>query len=225
MSEWRTKSVEDFLKAVYLLQLQHGDKVSTKSLAEMLNITPPSVNDMIKRLSSEDMGALLEHEPYKGVQLSEQGRQIALQVIRRHRLLELFLHEILDYSWDEVHDEAERLEHAMSDRLEERIAAVLGDPQYDPHGDPIPDADGVIIARDLVPLAVLDAGHKTVVKRIIDQSEESLRHLAELGLVPDTQVEIIERSIPNDTVMILVGDAAQTISTKLAGKLMVARVG
>jgi len=225
LSEWRTKSVEDFLKAVYLLQLQHGDKVSTKSLAEMLNITPPSVNDMIKRLSSEDMGALLEHEPYKGVQLSEQGRQIALQVIRRHRLLELFLHEILDYSWDEVHDEAERLEHAMSDRLEERIAAVLGDPQYDPHGDPIPDADGVIIARDLVPLAVLDAGHKTVVKRIIDQSEESLRHLAELGLVPDTQVEIIERSIPNDTVMILVGDAAQTISTKLAGKLMVARVG
>src|SRR5262245_22761497 len=135
-----TRSVEDYLKTIYLLA-PAGGAVSTNDIAERLGLSAPSVSGMVKRLS--DMG-LLDHEPYRGVELTEQGRGSAIRMVRRHRLIEAYLVEFLGYSWDTVHDEAERLEHAVSDMLVERMAEALGNPRFDPHGDPIPSAEGVV---------------------------------------------------------------------------------
>src|SRR6267378_4404361 len=135
-----TRSVEDYLKAIYHLSSQ-GGFASTSDIAAMLEVSPPSVSGMVKRLSE---AGLIEHVPYRGVQLTSQGRRAALRMIRRHRLLEVYLTERLGYDWDGVHDEADRLEHAVSDELIERMAAALGQPRYDPHGEPIPTAAGDI---------------------------------------------------------------------------------
>lgn len=227
-AQWRTKSVEDFLKAMYLLQRQ-ATPVTTKRLSAALNITPPSVNDMIKRLAGLKDGddlfyhetPLLEHLPYKGAKLTPAGEQIALQIIRRHRLLELYLHDKLGYSWDEVHDEAERLEHAMSDMLEERIAAALGHPQFDPHGDPIPDADGVMRQRELIVLTELPIGTPAVISRIVDQTPESLRYLEKLGLTPSTELVVNEHILAADTISLDIDGNEQIISRTLARQIMV----
>jgi DtxR family Mn-dependent transcriptional regulator len=223
----RTRSVEDFLKAVYLLQ-QGETVVTTKALAAALDITPPSVNDMIKRLTggknaSPTGEALLEHLPYQGVRLSAAGERVALQVIRRHRLLELYLVERLGYTWDEVHDEAERLEHAMSPLLEARIAQALGNPEFDPHGDPIPSPEGVLTSRHLVSLLQLMPARPATILRIADQSEDSLRYLAQLGLTIGQAVRVLRHALPNDTIVITVAEdsEAQTISTGLASKIWV----
>src|SRR5437867_8645966 len=144
-----TRSVEDYLKAIYHLSSQ-GGFAATSDIAAMLDVSPPSVSGMVKRLS--EMG-LIEHVPYRGVQLTSQGRRAALRMIRRHRVLELYLTRTLGYDWDNVHNEAERLEHAVSDELIERMAAALGDPHYDPHGAPIPTAAGEIEETDLTSLA------------------------------------------------------------------------
>src|ERR671915_1785263 len=139
-SETLTRSVEDYLKAIYQLSPE-GRPASTSEIAHLLALSPPSVTGMVKRLSEQ---GLLEHVPYRGVQLTEEGRRAALRMVRRHRLIEAYLVEFLGYSWDTVHDEAERLEHAVTDTLVERMAAGLGHPTADPHGDPIPSADGSI---------------------------------------------------------------------------------
>ncbi|HEY6210475.1 MAG TPA: metal-dependent transcriptional regulator, partial [Gemmatimonadales bacterium] len=144
-----SRSVEDYLKAIYHLSSQ-GGFASTSDIAGMLEVAPPSVSGMVKRLSET---GLIEHVPYRGVQLSPQGRRAALRMIRRHRILELYLTQQLDYDWDGVHAEAERLEHAVSDELIERMAGSLGQPRYDPHGDPIPTAAGEIEEADLVTIA------------------------------------------------------------------------
>src|SRR6266498_2921791 len=149
-----TRSVEDYLKAIYHLSSQ-GGFAATSDIAAMLDLSPPSVSGMVKRLS--EMG-LIEHVPYRGVQLTSQGRRAALKMIRRHRVLELYLTRNLSYDWDSVHNEAERLEHAVSDDLIERMAASLGDPRYDPHGDPIPTATGDIEETELVSLADASVG-------------------------------------------------------------------
>src|SRR5262249_12102132 len=163
-TELRSKAVDDFLKAVYVLQQQdpeHGP-VPTNLLAQTLKISAPSVTDMVKRLAGleeekdrekdkkhkEGPVPLLEYEPYHGVKLSATGERIALEVIRHHRLIELYLVQALGYSWDEVHEEAERLEHHISEKLEARIAAALGNPKIDPHGDPIPALDGTVAERN-----------------------------------------------------------------------------
>src|SRR2546430_2112985 len=149
-----TRSVEDYLKAIYHLSSQ-GGFASTSDIAAMLEVAPPSVSGMVKRLSET---GLIEHVPYRGVQLSPQGRRAALRMIRRHRILELYLTQQLDYDWDGVHAEAERLEHAVSDELIERMAGSLGQPRYDPHGDPIPTAAGEIEEAELVALADAPVG-------------------------------------------------------------------
>jgi DtxR family transcriptional regulator, Mn-dependent transcriptional regulator len=233
--KWRTDSVEDFLKHVYLLEQQVAP-VPTTLLAQSLNIAAPSVTDMIKRLSSpeedqrerkekprEAMPQLLDYEKYKGVHLTEAGRLIALEVIRHHRLLELYLTEVLRYSWDEVHEEAEELEHHISERLEARIAEALGNPIVDPHGDPIPALDGTILAPDLVLLSDLKVNQRGEISRIVEQTPEMLRLLSDLGLIPGTTVYVLGRAPENDTVNLRFGDteASQTISTLVARKILV----
>ncbi len=186
-----TISVENYLKAIYHLEQRDGGRVKTKSIAGALDISLPSVTSMLKSLSADD---LVVYERYKGVTLSESGRLAALKVVRKHRLIELFLVSTLDYSWDEVHHEAERLEHAISDDLAARIESFLDFPQFDPHGDPIPAADGTLPSREAhaLPLSSLASGSMACLERVLDQDPELLRHLTRIGLVPGARVSILE---------------------------------
>src|SRR5215213_11102095 len=161
-AESLTRSVEDYLKAIYQLSPE-GRAASTSEIAHLLALSAPSVTGMIKRLSEH---GLLEHIPYRGVQLTQEGRRAALRIVRRHRLIEAYLVEFLGYSWDTVHEEAERLEHAVSETMVERMAAALGHPSVDPHGDPIPAADGSIEEHSFTPLAEVAVGDTVEVRRV-----------------------------------------------------------
>jgi DtxR family Mn-dependent transcriptional regulator len=185
----RTEAVEDFLKTVYKLERQQIP-VPTSLLANTLGIKPPSVTEMAKKLA--DSG-LLEYEKYKGLRLTEPGRRIALEVIRHHRLIEMYLTEALGYTWDEVHAEADRLEHVISEQFEARIAEALGHPVHDPHGDPIPRADGTVPYQELVSVADAPLNKPCIVHRIIDQSSDMLRYLSDIGLVPGAHVLVRSR--------------------------------
>jgi DtxR family Mn-dependent transcriptional regulator len=222
--EIRTKAVDDLLKAVYELQQQDVDNpVPTTSLAKVLNISAASVTDMIKRLADpvDDSEPLLLHKPYHGVHLTARGERIALEVIRHHRLIELYLVEKLGYAWDEVHAEAERLEHVISEKLEARMAAALGNPTFDPHGDPIPALDGTVPTPELILLAELQTGQNGIVSRITDQSSEALRYLSELGLVPGASVGVKSRSPLGDMLTVTISDTPHTISRSVARMVLV----
>src|SRR2546428_166782 len=184
-----TRSVEDYLKAIYHLSSQ-GGFAATSDIAAMLEVAPPSVSGMVKRLSET---GLIEHVPYRGVQLTSQGRRAALRMIRRHRILELYLTQHLGYDWGSVHAEAERLEHAVSDELIERMASALGQPQYDPHGDPIPTAAGDIEEAELVALADARVGTKLELRQVGTQDGARLRYFAEQGLTPGVLLTVSER--------------------------------
>ena len=184
-----TRSVEDYLKAIYRLSPE-GRPASTSDIAHLLELSAPSVTGMVKRLS--ELG-LLEHIPYKGVQLTPAGRRAALRMVRRHRLIEAYLVRFLGYGWDTVHAEAERLEHAVSDTLAERMAAALGHPAVDPHGDPIPAADGSIHELACTPLAAIAVGQTAEIRRVDERDSERLRYLAALGLVPGVVVTLLDR--------------------------------
>ena len=202
-----TRSVEDYLKAIYRLSAQ-GGFASTSDIACLLTLSAPSVSAMVKRLS--EMG-LIEHVPYRGVQLTAQGRRAALKMIRRHRLLELYLTRNLGYDWDDVHDEAERLEHAVSDDLIERMAAALGDPRYDPHGDPIPTATGDIEETELVSLADAGVGEELELRQVGTQDSARLRYLAEQGLVPGTRLMVTDRQPFNGPTTVRIESAADAV--------------
>lgn len=182
-----TVSVENYLKAIYHLEQQRHALVKNKEIAERLEISLPSVTSMLKALADE---GLVEYQRYKGVSLTATGRRQALNVIRKHRLIELFLVQTLDYTWDEVHAEAEQLEHAISDELAARIERALAYPSVDPHGDPIPSADGTIHRSEATPLAALQAGQGCCVERVLDQSPELLRYLKEVGVMPGAELTI-----------------------------------
>lgn len=188
-----TESIEDYLVTIYRLsRSQVDERVTTSAIAQALGVSAPSVTSMIqKKLTSFD---LVDYERHRGVTLTPLGERIALQILRHHRIVELFLAETVGLPWDQIHDEANRLEHAMSPVLVERIAALLGDPQVDPHGDPIPRKDGTIVRHGLEPLYSVPVGDEVQVSRIQDQSSDVLRYLSEIGLVPGTFVEIIERA-------------------------------
>jgi DtxR family Mn-dependent transcriptional regulator len=188
-SDALTRSVEDYLKAIYRLSPE-GRPASTSDIAHLLGLSAPSVSGMVKRLS--ELG-LLEHVPYKGVELTDAGRRAALRMVRRHRLIEAYLVEFLGYSWDAVHAEAERLEHAVTDTLVERMAAALGHPDVDPHGDPIPAADGSIHELAYTPLAEIAVGETVEVRRVDEREPERLRYLATLGLMPGAVVTLRDR--------------------------------
>jgi DtxR family Mn-dependent transcriptional regulator len=179
--------MENYLKVIYEVLEKH-ERATTSSIAERMGIAAPSVTAMIKRLADLKM---VTHEPYQGVALTEVGEKMALEVIRHHRLLELYLAEALGVPWDQVHDEAEKLEHAISEDLEDRIAAALGDPAFDPHGAPIPARDGTIERIEAVPLSEVGAGSRVVVVEVEDRDPELLRYLGELDLFPGTAVEVV----------------------------------
>ncbi|HEV2672034.1 MAG TPA: metal-dependent transcriptional regulator [Gemmatimonadales bacterium] len=184
-----TRSVEDYLKSVFHLTNQ-GGFATTSDIAEMLAVAPPSVSGMMKRLSET---GLIEHVPYRGVQLTPQGRRAALQMIRRHRILESYLTSKLGYDWGDVHVEAERLEHAVSEKLIERMADALGEPRYDPHGAPIPTAAGEIEETELLTLAETAVGATVILQEVGDENPARLHYLAEQGLTPGVRLSLIDR--------------------------------
>ena len=174
----RTRTTEDYLKAICMLE-QRAERVSTSALAARLRLADASITDMLKKLSGK---GLVRYERYRGVELTQAGRKVALKIMRRHRLWEMFLVKFLGFSWDQIHEEAERLEHVTSDLLEQRIDRVLGHPHVDPHGDPIPSADGVVKDHTLTTLAEASPGSVVVVTRVRDGSPEILRYMALLGI-------------------------------------------
>jgi DtxR family transcriptional regulator, Mn-dependent transcriptional regulator len=183
----KSKAVEDYLKTIY--ELSRGDNAATTSdIADRLEVSPASTSGMLKKLAGLN---LVTHEPYRGVRLTDAGRRIALEVIRHHRLIELYLHEALGVPWDEVHVEAERMEHVLSEELEARIDAALGHPTTDPHGAPIPSADLHVEHPDATPLAELSAGQAGVVTEVDDRDPALLRYAGELGLYPQTPIEVV----------------------------------
>ncbi|RJT06491.1 metal-dependent transcriptional regulator [Halococcus sp. IIIV-5B] len=200
-------TAEDYLKTVY--QLADGDEpVPTSAIADALDVTPPTVTATMKRLEGH---GLVEREEYKGVRLTEEGDLIALETIRHHRLLELFLAEHLGYDWTEVHDEADTLEHHISERLETELAAVLGDPTADPHGAPIPTADLEHTGADDDPLSEYGEGEHAVVTQVADTDPEILAYLSDAGLTPETELEVREVA-PFGMVTVLPEGREETVS-------------
>lgn len=185
-----SEAVEDYAKSIYALAGPGGAAVGTSALAERLGVSPGTVTAMLKRMA--EMG-LVEHERYHGATLTAAGERVALEVIRHHRLLESYLAEALGMPWDRVHDEAEVLEHYISEELEERIAEALGDPEVDPHGDPIPDRELDLEQGTTPSLAELEPGTKGVLARVSDSAPEMLRYLAERGIAPGDRLEVLER--------------------------------
>jgi DtxR family Mn-dependent transcriptional regulator len=185
-----TRAVEDYLKAIYKLQ-QDGAPATTNAIAEMMSLRAASVTAMLQELSKQGMA---HYTPYHGASLTDKGQAAALRVIRRHRLIELYLNQHLSVPWDRVHDEAERLEHVISPYLEERIDAALGYPRFDPHGAPIPSSAGVLPVQDLVPLTELPLDTPSVVRHVPDDDPDLLRYVDSLGLVLDATVRVTARS-------------------------------
>jgi DtxR family transcriptional regulator, Mn-dependent transcriptional regulator len=215
-----TQSVEDYLKAIYQLSPE-GRPASTSDIAHLLALSAPSVTGMVKRLSEH---GLLEHVPYRGVQLTEEGRRAALRMVRRHRLIEAYLVEYLGYTWDTVHAEAERLEHAVSDTMIERMADALGNPSVDPHGDPIPSADGSIQELACTPLSDIPVGETVEIHRVYESDPERLRYIASLGLRPGVFATVVDRQ-PFDDLVTLEGEGARhVIGRELGHALQCVRV-
>lgn len=182
------QAIEDYLKTIYTLA-EVESPVSTSRVAEARQVKAGSVTNMLQRLAKLN---LVNYEKHYGVTLTKAGEKIALEVLRHHRLIELYLIEALGFSWDEVHEQADILEHVISEKLEERIAAALGHPNFDPHGDPIPGKDGTIVSLDYQPLSTLAVGESAIVARIVEDNSELLRYLAGLGLIPGTTIRVLD---------------------------------
>jgi DtxR family Mn-dependent transcriptional regulator len=213
-----TGPVEDYLKAIYELE-RSGEPAETNAIARMLGIAPASVSGMVRRLAEQ---GLITHERYRGARLTAGGRRAALRTLRRHRVIEAYLTSALGYSWDRVHNEAERLEHAASDELIDRMATAIGEPATDPHGAPIPTREGTLEERSLVPLAALEAGDTARVERVSDRDAERLRYLAELGIVPGASVQVTAREPFDGPIVLRVQNASRTIGSSLASQILVA---
>ncbi|MFZ0041722.1 MAG: metal-dependent transcriptional regulator [Solirubrobacteraceae bacterium] len=217
-SALRSPAVEDYTKAIYALQLRAEAPVSTNALAERLGVTAASASGMVKRLG--ELG-LVSHRPYHGVALTAAGRRMALEVIRHHRLLELYLVESLGLPWDRVHQEAEVLEHVLSEELEELIAAKLGDPTVDPHGDPIPSRDLIITETATESLQSLEPGVSGVFARVSDSDPEMLRYLAERGIAPGDRFEVVERQPFGGPLFVRFGEQVHPLGGDLARAMRV----
>jgi len=215
-----SEAVEDYAKAIFTLQRRERGPVGTSALAERLGISPGSVTAMLKRLG--DMG-LASYERYRGVTLTPAGERVALEVIRHHRLLEAYLAEALGMPWDRVHDEAEVLEHYISEELEDLISSALGDPRFDPHGDPIPDRELELAAREGSPLAELEPGDAGTFARVSDSRPEMLRYLAERGILPGARLVVRERQPFGGPLTVQVGAETHAIGGELALRMVIAR--
>lgn len=212
-NEFGSVAVQDYVKAIWGLEQRQPGKVTTTALAERLGVTAGSASAMVKRLAER---GLVSHEPYRGVSLTPKGARAALEVIRRHRLLETYLVEELGMPWDRVHEEAEVLEHVLSAELEALIAAKLGDPTHDPHGDPIPSAELEIADEETVSLSALEAGQRGRLVRVSDTDPEMLRYLAERGIAPGVRLEVTERQPFGGALFVRVGDADHVLGGALA---------
>lgn len=213
-----SEATEDYLKAIHALADRHGTAVGTVELADRLGVTPGSASAMTRKLAER---GLVEVERYRGVTLTDRGRDLALEVIRHHRLLELYLNEHLGVPWDRVHDEAERLEHVLSEELEQRIAAKLGDPTRDPHGDPIPTLDGRIVEPDSVALRELEPGQSGCFVRVSDSDPAMLRYLSERGIAPGDSVDVLDKQPFDGPLVCRFGDAIHHLGGGLAAAMRV----
>jgi DtxR family transcriptional regulator, Mn-dependent transcriptional regulator len=212
-----TDAIQDYVKEIYKLEAS-GRRATTSALADALEVSPPSVTSMLKKLAT--LG-LVKHERYHGATLTEPGERVALEVIRHHRLLEQYLVETLGLSIDAVHAEADRLEHALSEELEAHIDRTLGFPTSDPHGDPIPSPDLKIAPTETTPLSALASGAKAVVSRVPDGDGELLRYLARLKITPGSPLEVRESAPFDGPVTVRVGGADHAISRELAARISV----
>jgi DtxR family Mn-dependent transcriptional regulator len=212
------QAIEDYLKTIYMLA-QDESPVSTSRIAEAREVKPASATSMIKRLANLKM---VNYEKHYGVTLTPAGEKLALEVIRHHRLIELYLMEALGFSWDEVHEQADILEHVISEKLEERIAAALNYPEFDPHGDPIPAKDGSMALVDVELLSTIPAGQTVWVRRILDDANsELLRYLADMGLVPGTAVTIQTIAPFDGPLTLLIEDKTKVIGRNVAASVLV----
>jgi DtxR family Mn-dependent transcriptional regulator len=215
------QAVEDYLKTIFMLE-QEESPVSTSRIASAREVRPGSVTSMIQRLHKLN---LLHYEKHRGVTLTDSGREIALEVIRHHRLVELYLIEALGFSWDEVHEQADILEHVISEKLEERMAAALNYPEFDPHGDPIPSKEGTIAETKNEPLTALSAGTSAIVSRIPDDADSDLlRYLGELGLVPGNEIEVLDLAPFEGPLTVLIRGETQVVGFKVADSVLVERI-
>lgn len=219
MEQPLTISIQDYLKHIYELT-ENGELASTNALARKLKIRPPSVTGMIQKLASANP-PLVEYEKHQGVTLTKDGRKAALEVIRHHRLLEAWLVQTLGYSWDEVHEEAERLEHVISEDFEQRIAAAMGHPMRDPHGELIPTADLKMPVDDTMPLSAVRPGQKVTVKRVNASDKDLLRYLEGLGLVPGARIGVREYSLFDHNLTIDVGRRSFVLGLSITSKVFV----
>jgi DtxR family Mn-dependent transcriptional regulator len=202
-----SEAIDDYLKAIFQIAGDE-DRATTAALAEKLSVSPASVTGMLKKLFNADP-PWIEYQKHHGARLSPRGQARALEVIRHHRLIELFLHTVLGYRWDEVHAEAERLEHAISETFEDRIAEVLGDPEFDPHGHPIPRRDGSLPKRSDTSLLHMEPGTKAVVSRVSDQDSQMLQYLSSIGVKPGIRIHLVERGPFDGPLMLRVEEAAK----------------
>ncbi len=212
------QAIEDYLKTIYVLA-EGDERVSTSRIAEAREVKPASATNMIQRLARLN---LVDYEKHNGVMLTEAGRHIALEVIRHHRLIELYLMEALGFRWDEVHEQADVLEHVISEKLEERIAAALNHPTVDPHGDPIPSLEGAILSVNMQPLSSLEEGSRGRVARIVDDANsEMLRYLAMLGLVPGTSFRVIDVAPFDGPITLELEDSHKVVGRNVAATILV----
>jgi DtxR family Mn-dependent transcriptional regulator len=207
--------ISDCLKLIYAMQEQR-QKVSTSAVSERLGVSDATATMLFKDFAT---AGWVEHVPYRGVRLTILGEQKAKEIIRHHRLLELYLARELGYTWDKVHDEADRLEHVISEEFEDRLDQLLGYPTIDPHGDPIPSKDGLMVDRDGLKLSVVKEGQVCRILRVNDQDPEKLCYLGKLGLYPDTQIEVLERAPFGGPLRVRIGKAPQQSESMLGIEL------
>ncbi len=219
MKKKLTISTEDYLKTIYELTEQ-GESASTNALAKKLNISAPSVTGMIKKLAASKP-ALVEYQKHQGVTLTREGKRAALEVIRHHRLLEAWLVQTLGYSWDEVHEEAERLEHVISEDFERRIAAAMGHPTRDPHGELIPTEDLKMPEDPSIPLSALRSGQSGTITCVKSSETALLRHLEELGLVPETEIQVVDYSPFDHNLTIKIGRQTLVLGLNITSKIFI----
>lgn len=215
-----SEQIENYIKNIYKLSAHEG-KVTTSSLSEKLQISPASVSEMIKKLADE---GTVTHTPYKGVELTGKGRALALRIIRKHRLWEMFLVEILHFTWDEIDHEAERFEHIMSEKMEEKIDEVLGYPVVDPHGDPIPTREGEIKHIESFPLSDAEEGTSVKVIRVSDSNSELLQYISSIGISLNKKIRVKQKMTFDHSVVISIGGKNHTVSQKLSENIFVENV-
>jgi DtxR family transcriptional regulator, Mn-dependent transcriptional regulator len=216
-----SEQIENYLKNIYKIQSVEG-KVSTSSLSEKLQISPASVSEMVKKLAD---GGSLTHTPYKGVELTESGKRTALKIVRKHRLWEMFLVEVLHFGWDEIDEEAEKFEHIMSDKMEDKIDEVLGFPSVDPHGDPIPTKSGTVKTARSFALAEVEEGSNVRVVRVNDDNAELLQYASSIGLSLNKKFTVKQRMKFDNSLIIKIGSKDLTISATLAENIFVESEG